>query len=159
MNREGGEILRISPRRNDINLVAALSGTQLCRMTEESQTARLTLCDTGKIKLACVHEPYELSIKGTEYLERIKQEYGGARLGCSALVSFYQNQEKIPKEWKERDTKGRTRRVTFDGSDLTTREDKSLRLFLFWAGGKWRIGTYSQEEKLTANYVSAVYED
>ncbi|MDD5068239.1 MAG: hypothetical protein PHS53_03325 [Candidatus Pacebacteria bacterium] len=83
----------------------------------------------------------------------------GIPLGDSAFLSLYKNQDKIPEEWKERDGEGKTRRITFDGSDLATREDKHIKVFFFWAGGKWRVGSYSDDDDLTTNYVSAVYQD
>lgn len=118
------------------------------------RTAEVGINDLQEVKLV-TH-----LAKGEEYTtgeERRKRLSSAAEvpLGADHFLWYWQNQDRIPKEWKEK-TGGNTTYVFFDGDELVSPDGCRYALSLYWRDGQWYWGCHWLDFSRGASYPSAV---
>lgn len=98
---------------------------------EDNSTLELDLSTLPRLALKSVIKEGTRSILGTEKIQRLQEEKFSC-LGFSHLVYFWENQERIPENWKELDG------VYFDATQLVDPLNSWRYVFgLGWHYHKW----------------------
>lgn len=97
---------------------------------EDERSLALTEIDLSKIHLVTMLKPSETSIVGEEKLKRLKRAKH-IRLDAKILQALWENQDRIPEEWKGKYT-------YFDGTVLRSPGGGRYVLYLCFREGGWR---------------------
>lgn len=116
------------------------------------ETAKLGI--PGSVTLVTHLKKGETYTTGDERVKRIAKAKQ-TPLGANQLLWYWENQDQIPEEWKEK-TDGFTTYVFFDGDELVSPYGYRYSLFLFWSGKRWHWNFFWLDDYRFANDPSAV---
>ncbi|MBU3969017.1 hypothetical protein KJ991_02270 [Patescibacteria group bacterium] len=102
---------------------------------QDEKSLALTEINITKVMFETTLEKGEKAVNGEEKLKRLKEK-NCIRLDAKIFQTLWENQNLIPKEWKEK-TNGNTTFIFFDGTILRGSSGFRYVLHLYWGDGKW----------------------
>ena len=111
-------------------------GEEGCIVIErDERSLTLTEVDLGEIELVHMLQSSENSIKGEDFLNRLKK-YDGISLDAMFFCVLWKNQSLIPSSWKKK-AKGITTYIIFPGTLIQRTDGNKFVLCLYWKNNKW----------------------